>query len=92
MRPEELTALLRQRSFVPFRIHMTDGHSYEIHHPEAIVVSRSFAFIGLRPDPETGVVDRSELCALLHIVRVEILWPVTSSRVSFHGVGKCPDQ
>jgi hypothetical protein len=79
MRPEELTALLRRRPFVPFRIHMTDGHAYEIHHPEAMMVSRSYAVIGLQPDPETGVVDRSELCAMLHIVRVEILSPVTSS-------------
>ena len=33
-------------------------------------------------DPETGVVDRSELCAMLHIVRIEILLPVTSSAIS----------
>lgn len=79
MRPEELTTLLRTRPFVPFRIHMTDGHSYEIHHPEAMIVSRSYAIIGLRRDPETGVVDRSELCAMLHIVRVEIISPVASS-------------
>jgi hypothetical protein len=79
MRPEELTALLRRRPFIPFRIHMTDDHSYEIHHPEAMMVSGAYAIIGLRPDPETGVVDRSELCAMLHIVRVEILSPVTSS-------------
>jgi hypothetical protein len=79
MRPEESTALLRQRPFVPFRIHMTDGHAYEIHHPEAMMVSRTYAIIGVRPDPVTGVVDRSELCAMLDIVRVEILSPVTSS-------------
>jgi hypothetical protein len=78
MRPEELTGLLRQRPFVPLRIHMTNGHTYEIYHPEAMVVSRSHAVIGLRPDPETGVVDRTEYLALLHIVRVEILSPVTS--------------
>jgi hypothetical protein len=79
VRPEELTALLRRRPFVPFRIHMTDGHAYEIHHPEAMIVSRSYAVIGLRPDPESGVVDRSEMVAMLHIVRVEILSPVKSS-------------
>jgi hypothetical protein len=79
MRPEELTALLRQRPFIPFRIHMTDGHSYEIPHPEAMMVSRYIAFIGLRPDPETGVFDRTELCGILQIVGVEVLSPVTSS-------------
>jgi hypothetical protein len=34
MRPEELTELLRVRPFVPLRIHLTDGQSYEIHHPD----------------------------------------------------------
>jgi hypothetical protein len=79
MRPEELTALLRQRPFVPFGIHMTDGHSYEIHHPEAMIVTRCYADIGLRRDPETGVLDRTEYCAMLQIARVEMLSPVTSS-------------
>jgi len=79
MRPEELMALLRKRPFVPFRIHMTDGHTYEIPHPEVMVVGRSHAFIGLRPDPQTGVVDRTDYFALLHIVRVEVLTPVGST-------------
>jgi hypothetical protein len=79
MRPQELTSLLHQRPFTPFRIHMTNGHTYEIHHPEAMVVSRSHAVVGLRRDEESGVVDRTELCALLQIVRIEILAPVTSS-------------
>jgi hypothetical protein len=79
MRPEELTALLRTRPFVPLRIHMTDGHTYEIHHPEVMVVGRSHAFVGLRPDPQTGVVDRTEYFALLHIVRVDLLMPVAST-------------
>ena len=47
--PEDVTALLRKRPFVPLRIHMTDGHTYEIHHPEAMVVSRSHAMVGLHP-------------------------------------------
>ena len=64
---------------MPFRIHMTDGRAYEIHHPDAVMVSRSYAIIGLQPDPETGVIDRSELCAMLDIVRVEILSSATSS-------------
>jgi hypothetical protein len=79
MRPEELTALLRKRPFVPLRIHMTDGHAYDIPHPELMMVGRSHALIGLRPDHVTGVVDRTDSFALLHIVGIEELPPVASA-------------
>lgn len=75
MRPEELTALLRVRPFVPLRIHLTDGQSYEILHPEQVIVLRQRVDIGVRPDPGTGVVERVEHCSLLHVVRVEPLQP-----------------
>ena len=49
---------------------MTDGRMYEID-PEAIVVSRSHAMVGVEPNAATGVVDRIEHCGLIHIVRIE---------------------
>jgi hypothetical protein len=60
---------------------MTDGHTYEIHHPELMVICRSHAMVGLRPDPATGVVDRVEYLGLIHIVRVEEL-PVATAGTS----------
>jgi hypothetical protein len=75
MRAEGLTELLRTRPFVPLRIHMTDGHTYDIRHPDMVLVLRQRVDIGLQPDPATGVLDRVEHCSLLHIVRVEELPP-----------------
>jgi hypothetical protein len=69
MRPEDLLERLRKWPFLPFRIHMTDGQSYDITHPEAVLVLRNRAIIGLRPDPATNMPDRSEQIALLHVVR-----------------------
>lgn len=71
MRPEELTELLRVRPFVPLRIHLTGGQSYEIRHPEQVLVLRGRVDIGIGPDPATGVLERVEHCSLLHVVRVE---------------------
>ena len=79
MRPEELIGLLRNRPFVPLRIHMTDGHTYEIPHPEVMMVLRSYSVIGLRPDPGTGVPERAEFCTLIPIVRVEELPPMATA-------------
>jgi len=71
MRAEELVQLLRRRPFIPLRLHMTDGQTYEIRHPDNVIVLRSRVDIGVMPDPGTGVVERVEYCSLLHIVRVE---------------------
>jgi hypothetical protein len=74
--------LLRKRPFVPLRIHMTDGHAYDIQHPEMMIVSRSHAMVGLQPNSRTGGVDRIEHCGLIiHIVRFEEM-PVASAESS----------
>jgi hypothetical protein len=75
MRPEELTALLRRRPFIPLRLHMTDGQTYDIRHCDQVLVSRQRVDIGMPPNPATGVLERVEFCSLLHVVRVEDLPP-----------------
>ena len=74
-----MTELLKTRPFVPLRIHLTDGQTYDIRHPDLVLVLRQRVDIGLKPDPATGVLERVEHCSLLHIVRVEELPPVTSA-------------
>jgi hypothetical protein len=71
MRAEELLELLRARPFSPLRITMSDGVTYDIKHPDNVIVLRQRIDIGLSPDPVSGVVERVAHCSLLHIVRVE---------------------
>lgn len=71
MRAEELMQLIRLKPFQPVRLHLTTGQTYDIRHPEFIIVQRQSAEVGLDPDLKTGVVDRVEYLSLLHIVRVE---------------------
>ena len=73
IRPEELTSLLRTRPFLPLRIHMTDGRTYDIRHPNQVLVLRGRIDIGIGPDPQTGVLDRVDHCSLQHVARVEEL-------------------
>ena len=73
MRAEELLQLVRHRPFIPMRLHMTDGETYEIRHPEMCLVQRQRVDVGLDPDPKSGVLDRVEHLSLIHIVRVENL-------------------
>ncbi len=83
MRPEELVELLRVRPFGPLRLFLTDGKTYDVSHPEQVIVSRGRVDVGRGVSPD-GVVERVDHIALLHIVRVEVLPPVTA--------GSGPDQ
>jgi hypothetical protein len=78
MRPEELRELLNAQPFVPLRIHMTDGKTFDINHPDFVLVLRSRVDIGIPQDSENGILDRVEHCSLLHVVRVEELTRVES--------------
>ena len=72
MLAEEFRQLLTTRPFAPLRVHLSDGVSYEIRHPEQVLISRQRIDIGLPPSPETGVFDRIEHCSLPDVVRVEV--------------------
>jgi hypothetical protein len=87
MRAEELMELLRAQPFVPLRIHMTDGQTYDIRHPDMVLVLRQRVDIGLQPDPATGVLERVEHCSLLHIVRIEELPPAAPTGTVSAGSG-----
>jgi hypothetical protein len=68
---EELKARVRQRPFIPFRIVLTEGTSYQIRHPDLIMVGKRSAVVGLAKDPEADFYDATILVDLLHIVRLE---------------------
>ena len=72
MRPEDILAFLRARPFEPFRIHMSDGSTFDIGHPELALVERSKVIVGV-PGPRgpEGPLERTVFCALLHITRAE---------------------
>lgn len=71
MSPEDILELLERRPFVPFRIHMSDGSSYKVRHPEMAVVMRSTLFLGIAEYPDDRIADRFKFCSLMHINRVE---------------------
>jgi hypothetical protein len=71
LRPEEVQAFQRKTPFEPFRVHLSDGTTYDVKHPELIMVGERSVVIGV-PRSENGgtVYHRSETVALIHIVRL----------------------
>lgn len=71
MRPEDLREFTRKKPFEPYRIHVTGGQTYDVHHPDQVIVLRSRVVVGV--GGENGVPDHVEHAALVHIARVEEL-------------------
>jgi hypothetical protein len=84
MPPEASRTPVSARPFVPFRIHVLDGKTHDIRHPEGIIVAPLYAIIALGQQPAAGhgadgigdafhVYDRIELVALRAISSLEPL-------------------
>lgn len=73
MRPEKLEELLRRRPFIPVRVYLSDGTTYDIRHPEMALLTRSTIDIGLTEQQGSTIADKVVYCSLLHIVRAEHL-------------------
>jgi hypothetical protein len=78
---QELLNRLRRRPFVPFRIHLTDGSSYEIRHPDLVMPgARSVAVGNPGADLPEDVYESIVIPAPVHITRLEpLVAPVAST-------------
>ena len=65
MNSETIKELLHRAPFVPFRIVLSNGHEYEVVHPEFVVMTKNGLVITY---PNS---DRISICAFLHIAGVE---------------------
>ena len=73
MRPEDIRELRDAQPFVPFRICLTDGKSYDVPHRNFLMIARAVIDIGVSSHPDHGVYDQIVRVSPLHIVRVENL-------------------
>ena len=71
MSPEDLHILLSRRPFLPFRLTITGGVTYDITYPEAAMLTRSVLVIGIKRDIESPYWDEPVWVALRHIVSAE---------------------
>lgn len=72
--------LLKQEPFVPFRIHLSDGMSYDVNGPSEAMAFKYAIAIGIDPD-ESGLPQRSTYVDPHHITRVEMLAPSGKRRI-----------
>ena len=70
MTAKDLAKRARKRPFSPFRIIVSEGGSYDINHPEQIVVARDSVVIGV-PGESDDFYETTDLVDLIHVVRLE---------------------
>jgi hypothetical protein len=79
IRPEDVRDLLRKQPFQPFRMHMSNGQSYDVVHPELAVVTRGTIVVAKPfPGAPDAIGEGFHLVSVLHINNIEIL-PVAAS-------------
>ena len=66
MAPEDLERKLRSRPFTPFRMYLSDGATYEVNHPELVLLGRRSLVLGLTADPQATLYERAIDVDLLH--------------------------
>jgi hypothetical protein len=66
----EFKDILDRRPFVPFRIVLSSGRSFEVRHPEMAFLSRTSIYIGTG-ELEDGVPAEYRICSLLHVTSIE---------------------
>lgn len=71
MKPEELIEVLAEQPFVPLRLHMSNGRTHEIRHPEMAIVGEEVVALGI-PQEESER-PRIRLVSISHINEIEHL-------------------
>ncbi|HVS35204.1 MAG TPA: hypothetical protein VMS17_06450 [Gemmataceae bacterium] len=82
MSPIELQSELRKKPFVPFRMYLSDGTTYDIRHPDLVVPGMTTAFIGFAADPDQTYYNSYTVISLMHVVRLE---PIPSTPAATNG-------
>jgi hypothetical protein len=71
MKPEELIEFLAERAFVPLRLHMSNGRTHYIRHPEMAIVGEDVVALGV--EREDSSLPRIRLVSISHINEAEQL-------------------
>ncbi len=74
MHISEVREHLEQRPFVPFRIHVSDGSSFDVPHPDFVLLTRWAVHVG----HDTGhddLPERVTRIAIGHVTRIEEIDP-----------------
>jgi hypothetical protein len=71
--PDDVQARLRERPFTPVRIVTTTGQTFDVHHPDLVLVARGFLIVGLPSSENPSQADQVTRVALVHVAELRDL-------------------
>ena len=71
MTAQDITKLLERTPFVPLRLHLSNGQTFEVKHPDFIWVFPSRLELAVPASEESRIMDHAEHISLPHIARIE---------------------
>jgi hypothetical protein len=78
MRLEDIRALTRATPFRPFRVYLTTGETYDVHHPDMLLATLGAAHISApSPGGTSNDYGSVRIVSLVHIVKIEYLPPAS---------------
>ena len=72
-RPEDIQARVRRQPFQPLRIVTSAGQTFDVYHPDLIMVGQRDLTIGTASAESPTVYDRQTHVALMHVTDLEDL-------------------
>ncbi len=73
MPPDPILEALRRKPFAPFRLFMADSATFDVRHPEMIIIGQGHLALGMPSKAEPMIAERIVTLSLGHIVRIEPL-------------------
>ena len=70
---DDIQARLRGHPFEPMRIVTTTGQTYDIYHPDLVLVGRRFIIVGTPSTENPAHIDGASHVALVHITEMRSL-------------------
>ena len=70
---DDIQARLRQQPFGPLRIVTTTGATYDVHHPELVLVGRRFLMVGLPSAENPTQAEQVTRVSLLQVTELQDL-------------------
>ncbi len=74
MQPQALAEELDREPFIPLRLRLSDGRTFEIRNPGLCFIAH-LALYAFRAKPHSALADDLEVISLRHIVSVETVAP-----------------
>jgi len=74
MNPEALAQELEREPFIPLRLRLSDGRTFEIQNPGLCFIAR-LALYAFRAKPHRTLAEDVEVISLRHIVSIETIAP-----------------